>query len=60
LQGSKNVVEQNSTKGEARLLFCGTQNARTGHFALTVCYVLFFLLYTVFAQIVSIPALLKL
>jgi len=32
------VVEENSTKGVARLLFSGTQNARTGHFVGTFKY----------------------
>jgi len=33
------VVEQNTTEGAARTMFCGTQNARTWHIAVTVCYV---------------------
>jgi thiamine pyrophosphokinase len=33
--------EKIAQKGVARLQFFGAQNARTGHFAVTVCYVLF-------------------
>jgi hypothetical protein len=32
---------QNCAEGEARTRFFVAQNARTGHFAVTVCYVLF-------------------
>ena len=34
----QNVVEGNSTKGEARLLFPGTRSRRTGGGAVTDCY----------------------
>ncbi|MDR3013715.1 MAG: hypothetical protein LBU70_11010, partial [Chitinispirillales bacterium] len=34
-------VEKIAQRALARLQFFGAQNARTGHFAVTVCYVLF-------------------
>jgi hypothetical protein len=40
LRATKNVVEQNTTKGAARLVFCGTRSRRTGGGAVTVCYAL--------------------
>jgi len=41
LRAQKNVAEIKHHKGRiARLVFFVAQNARTGHFAVTVCYVL--------------------
>jgi hypothetical protein len=35
LRAQKNVVEQDTAEGAAQTVFCGTQNRRSGGFALT-------------------------
>jgi len=44
-QQPQNVVELNRTKGKARLRFCVARTARTGRWAVTVCYVPFILFH---------------